>query len=92
MNAETYTKRIFRTSDIGSTTATVLGARWFLPNGYYVQAYTKSGRVRGFLTDRGGFGGHHIAQRFDSAQAASDAAFAVNCYSFDVRLNTNPSK
>ena len=51
-----------------------LKIRLFIIPGFYVRVETESGRVRGFLSDRGGVGGSYIAARFDNAEEAGVAA------------------
>lgn len=47
-----------------------LKVRWFLPIGFYVRSITRTGYVNGFLTDRGGWGGPHLARKFATYEDA----------------------
>ena len=54
--------------------ANPLTVRWYVPAGYYVRVETRTGYVRGFLTDRGGVGGIHLAKAYSDPDSAAMAA------------------
>lgn len=67
----------------------VIRVNWFCikDGGFIVRRLSRTGYVTGNLTDRGGWGGAHIAKVFSTAQEAANAAAHAGCRFFAVLHN-----